>query len=30
MGVATYSTLADMPTALQQALPDVEELKKLL
>lgn len=30
MGVATYSTLADMPTALQQALPDIEELKKLL
>lgn len=24
MGVATYSTFADMPTALQKALPDVE------
>lgn len=30
MGVSTYKTLADMPTTMQQALPDVEELKKLM
>ena len=30
MGVATYSTLAEMPEEMQQTLPDVEELKKLL
>lgn len=30
MGVATYSTSRDMPEKLRQALPDVEELKKLL
>lgn len=30
MGVATYTTLADMPEEMQQTLPDVEELKKLL
>ena len=30
MGVATYTTLADMPEDMQQTLPDVEELKKLL
>ena len=30
MGVATYSTSADMPERLRNALPDVEELKKLL
>lgn len=30
MGVSTYKTLSDMPTAMQQALPDVEELKKLM
>lgn len=30
MGVATYKTLADMPDSLREALPDIEELKKLL
>ena len=30
MGVATYTTSADMPEKLRNALPDVEELKKLL
>jgi hypothetical protein len=30
MGVATYSTSRDMPEKLRHALPDVEELKKLL
>ncbi len=30
MGVATYSTSADMPERLRKALPDIEELKKLL
>lgn len=30
MGVATYATSADMPEKLRKALPDVEELKKLL
>jgi hypothetical protein len=30
MGVATYKTTTDMPSALRQALPDIEELKKLL
>lgn len=30
MGVATYSTSADMPENLRRALPDMEELKKLL
>lgn len=30
MGVATYRTLNDMPEKLRKALPDVEELKKLL
>lgn len=30
MGVATYITTADMPEKLRKALPDVEELKKLL
>lgn len=30
MGVSTYKTLSDMPTAMQQTLPDVEELKKLI
>lgn len=29
MGVATYKTLADMPEAMKQTLPDIEELKKL-
>ena len=30
MGVATYKTTADMPEQLKKALPDIEELKKLL
>lgn len=30
MGVSTYKTLAEMPTSMQQILPDVEELKKLM
>ena len=30
MGVATYKTADDMPKDLRQALPDIEELKKLL
>lgn len=30
MGVATYTTSADMPERLRNALPDIEELKKLL
>ncbi|MCD7924402.1 MAG: PDDEXK nuclease domain-containing protein [Bacteroides sp.] len=30
MGVATYRTLDDMPEKLRKALPEVEELKKLL
>lgn len=30
MGVATYRTASDMPERLKKALPDVEELKKLL
>jgi predicted nuclease of restriction endonuclease-like (RecB) superfamily len=30
MGVATYKTLADMPKDMQEALPDIEDLKKLL
>lgn len=30
MGVATYRTASDMPERLRKALPDVEELKKLL
>lgn len=30
MGVATYSTSQDMPEPFRNALPDVEELKKLL
>lgn len=30
MGVATYITTNDMPEKLRKALPDVEELKKLL
>ncbi len=30
MGVATYTTTADMPENLRKALPDVEALKKLL
>lgn len=30
MGVATYKTASDMPERLRKALPDMEELKKLL
>lgn len=30
MGVATYKTLADMPKTMQNVLPDIEELKKLI
>lgn len=30
MGVATYKTSADMPEKLRKALPNIEELKKLL
>ena len=30
LGVATYKTSDDMPEKLKQALPDIEELKKLL
>ena len=30
MGVATYKTASDMPERLRKALPDMEELKKIL
>ena len=30
MGVATYKTAKDMSEELKNALPDIEELKKLL
>ena len=30
MGVVTYKTLSDMPETMQQTLPDIEELKKLM
>jgi predicted nuclease of restriction endonuclease-like (RecB) superfamily len=30
MGVATYKTSAEMPEKLRKALPDIEELKKML
>lgn len=30
MGVATYKTAADMPEDLRKALPDLEELKKII
>ena len=30
MGVATYTTSKDMPENLRKALPDIEELKKIL
>ena len=30
MGVATYRTSQELPTRLKEALPDIEELKKLL
>ena len=30
MGVATYKTFSDMPREMQQTLPDLEELKRLM
>ena len=30
MGVATYKTADEMPENLRKALPDMEELKKLI
>ena len=30
MGVATYSTAAEMPEALRRTMPDMEELKRIL
>ena len=30
LGVATYKTANDMPDELRKALPDMDELKKLL
>ena len=30
MGVATYRTSAEMPEELRNALPDIEDLKRLL
>jgi hypothetical protein len=30
MGVATYKTSDDMPENLRKALPDIEDLKRLL
>jgi hypothetical protein len=30
MGVTTYKTTAEMPEELRKALPDIEELKKLM
>ena len=30
MGVATYKTSADMPENLRKALPDIEDMRKLL
>lgn len=30
MGVATYKTSKDMPDKLKKALPDIDDLKKLL
>jgi hypothetical protein len=30
MGVATYRTRNEMPEPLQKALPDVDDMKKLL
>ena len=30
MGVATYQTAEDMPDYLRKALPNVEDLKKLI
>jgi hypothetical protein len=30
MGVATYTTAADMPEELRKALPDMDELKRIM
>ena len=30
MGVATYKAISEMPEAMQQTLPDIEEIKKLM
>lgn len=30
MGISTYKTISDMPETMQQTLPDIEELKKLM
>lgn len=30
MGVATYKTAADMPEDLRKALPDLEDLKRII
>ena len=30
MGVATYKTMAEMPEDLKKALPDIDELRRLL
>lgn len=30
MGIATYKTITDMPEAMRQSLPDIEELKQLI
>jgi hypothetical protein len=30
LGVATYKTYKDMPDDMKRALPDVEELKRIL
>ena len=30
LGVATYKTISDMPEEMQKALPDIEELKRLM
>lgn len=30
MGVATYKTATDMPEDLRKALPDLEELKRII
>lgn len=30
MGVATYKTAADIPEDLRKALPDIEELKRII
>ena len=30
MGVATYKTATDMPEDLRKALPDIEDLKRII